>query len=55
MTVLVPGLHLLDEETYACAGLQAAFRRIGPANETGFEFAELMRDAYEGRHRALTL
>lgn len=51
MTVLVPGLHLLDPETYVCAGLQAAFRRVDPtpANETRFEFAAMTRP-YVGRH-----
>lgn len=28
MTVLVPGLHLLDAETYASAGLMAARKRL---------------------------
>lgn len=50
MTVLVPGLHLLDEETYASAGLQAAFARISPACDFVHEFAEMTRP-YDGRHR----
>ena len=28
MTVLVPGLHLLDAETYASASLGTAFKRL---------------------------
>ncbi len=51
MTVLVPGLHLLDAETYACAGLIAASKRLGEVDAFDDELAELLKGAYVGRHR----
>ena len=50
MTVLVPGLHLLDGETYACAGLLAAFKRLDAVD--GAEREPAPTHIYRGAHRA---
>jgi hypothetical protein len=50
MTVLVPGLHLLDEETYACAGLLAAITRLEAFD--GAKRTAAPAPPYVGAHRA---
>lgn len=50
MTVLVPGLHLLDEETYASAGLLAAIKRLDAID--GADKKTAPTHLYRGAHRA---
>ena len=50
MTVLVPGLHLLDEETYAAAGLSVRMSHLAEVDRRDDESAPI--PPYRGAHRA---
>lgn len=50
MTVLVPGLHLLDEETYAAAGLSVRMAHLAEVDRRDDETNPAR--PYVGAHRA---
>ena len=49
MTVLVPGLHLLDEETYTCAGLSVRLSQLAEIDRRDDEMTAI--PPYVGAHR----